>query len=238
MERKRNNRNDSLFLSILFLFCLISAGCGRLNFVSVWRDREVVIDGKFTDWQNSTVYYDENKRVVVSLLNDKEYIYICLISRNREIEAKLIESGFTAWFDPDGGKNKVFGIRFPVGMKRMGMSIEDKDLEKKLEVLEGLQDKMELMIGPGKPPLGLSLDEARQQGIEAKIGREKGYFVYELKVPLEKSSRHPYAIEAKAGKPIGLGLEMQAAAMEGKTPSMFGSSGDFQLWAAVTLSSK
>jgi len=310
MDFKRIN----ILFSLLVLLCLASSGCGKSNLLSAWRDRKINIDGKYSDWNESAAYYDEKSKVVLNLNNDTDYLYICLVSRNRTIETKIMESGFTLWFDPDSGQNKVFGIRFPIGLKRMGMSLveeqerdrsrywqdqEDKsdliDMEKerlmdknfnrRLEALEGLQERLEIIRGgvdlksknkPRKPPaekvdkrdimkdkgitledIGknkpseLSLEEAERIGIEARVGRENDYFVYELKVPLMKSTEHIYAIEANKGGPIGLGLEIGsfgadmmgngAPPGEGRTPggrgSMAGSRNKFKLWFTVALSS-
>ena len=245
---------NTLFSSLVLL-CLTSFGCGKTVLLSTWRYRPITIDGKYTDWDKSTAYYDETTKAVLNLANDAEYLYICLISRNREIETNIMEAGLTAWFDPDGGQKKEIGIRFPIG----GLSIDDekrdisrdwqdqedksglidrekerlvdKSFNKRLETLEGLQEKLEIVRGgvdvkgkkkwpkprgsgsaPGdigmNKPVELSLEEAGKFGIEAKVGRENDYFVYELKVPLTKSAEHIYAMEVKKDKPIGLGLEV------------------------------
>lgn len=281
----RTNRIGIPLFLLISILCIF--GCGRPNLFSAWRDREIVIDGKYTDWGNYTVYYNEKTRIVINLLNDRDYLYICLISRNREIETQLMDSGLILWLDPDGGVNKVFGIRFPVGMRAMGMPINepeenrtkewsdeegregieknarDREFEKRLEALEGLQEKLEILTGAldkknkGAGQHELSLEESAKFGIEARIGRQNGYFVYELKVPLVKSSQHPYAIETKMDMPIGLGLEIGGAGlammdtrMGGQMPPQggrmpedrggmspgSGGEGSLKLWATVTLS--
>jgi len=298
---------------------LASSGCGKSNLLSRWREREIRVDGKYSDWSESTAYYDEKSKSVLNLINDTDYLYICLISRNRAIETKIMESGLTIWFDPDGWGKKVFGIRFPIGLKRMGIPLVeeekidisrdwqdqedksalidrekgrlmDKNFNKRLETLEGLQERLEIIRGgvdlkgkdkPSRPPAGeldkrdimkdkdiapgemrknspleLSLEEAGKFGIEVKVGRENDYFVYELKVPLMKSTEHIYAIEAKKGEPIGLGLEagnfsadMSGNAMGDRVPpaggripgereGMFSREDKLKLWFAVTLSSE
>ena len=156
----------------------------------------------------------------------------------------------------------------------------DKDFNKHLEQLEGLEDKLKIMQGPfdakhkekySKPPLrdnkegrpregsfedkegpgkALSLEEAAKFGVEAKVGRDNDYFVYELKLPLVKSVEHPYAIELKKNKPIGLGLEISMFGMgrreRGEGGGGMSSEMDFgmrpkeyfQLWAKVILASR
>jgi hypothetical protein len=291
MKVKRTN----IWFSFLVLLCVASSGCGKDILLSAWRDRPIKIDGKYTDWGESTAYYDKNEKVVLNLVNDADYLYMCLISRNREIETKIMESGLTLWFDHEGGQKKEFGIRFPIGLKHMGMSIDDeekrdmtrdwqdqedksglidrererlmdKDFNNRLENLERLQERLEIVkaeagkrdsnkdkgIAPGDSgmdkPVELSLEEAGKLGIEATVGRENDYFVYELKVPLVKSSEHTHAIEAKKGQPLGMGVEVGYKAMAGRKPHRGGGmSGEredlhdsehmLKLWFAVALSS-
>src|SRR5262249_57934601 len=44
-------------------------------------------------------------------------------------------------------------------------------------------------------------------GITVKTGSVEGYLVYELKVPLAKTTEFPYAIETKPAALIGFGIE-------------------------------
>ena len=308
-------------LIILFFVCVALTGCDETRLDSDWPVRQIAVDAKYDDWGSAQAYYDEKEKVLVNLANDNDYLYICLVTRNRGLEIRLMESGFVAWFDPNSGKKKVFGIRFPVGLSKQGMSIEeekrnsasewydqedqagviDREKEKwqsdafnkRLEIVEGLQDQLEIVnagfehkgklpnppldksgreremdqvMDKKKPPHGgdlrgmprvMSLEEAAKLGIQAKTGRQKDYFVYELKIPLTKSVEYPYAVGAKPGKTFGLGLEIAKFGMsKGKGPmqesgesgdgqggppevmgqqGMMGSNEAFQLWAIVTL---
>ncbi|MCK9572592.1 MAG: hypothetical protein M0Q96_04890 [Candidatus Omnitrophica bacterium] len=226
----------------ILLVCFLFAGCERPNLYSYPKDREIVIDGKYSEWGDYVSYYSEKEKLVVNLANDKDYLYICLVSRSRRVETQIMESGLQLWFDADNGQRKLFGIRFPIGMRAMGMPISqklkkddrqvyddnqdalrkddwgDKEFDKKLETIENLQDKIELtlpndkkMPGTGKEML---LEEANKFGVEAKLGREKGYFVYELKVPLNITKEHPYAIGIQEDGRIGLGIEVQNSRVE------------------------
>ena len=65
-------------------------------------------------------------------------------------------------------------------------------------------------------------------GIAVKVGEVRGYFVYELKVPLARTAEWPYAIEAKSGALIGFGLEtpkMERPSREGGGTGGFGGRG-------------
>lgn len=296
-------RHINITLFLLAASLLIFSGCNKPNLFSVWRNNEITIDGKYSDWEKSTAYYDEKTKVAINIANDNDYLYICLITRNRELETQIMEAGFVAWFDATGGEGKVFGIRFPTGLREIGISLSeeekdqtknwedqidkselidkdkerfrDKNFNKRLEKFEGLQEKIEIIetgslkdknnqskpvppphpekpMGdmPPKPgPAELSLEQAKGMGIEAKVGRENDYFVYELKVPLKKSDKHPFAIGVEPIAQIGLGLETSMGGMgmmpggppgggRGGMPPGMGSRNKFQLWATVVLVSQ
>jgi len=284
-------RAGALLLLAAVLCCVGLSGCAGPALSSAWRNRELSIDGKYADWGNYTSYYDESAKVVLNLANDAEHIYICLITRNRSIEARIMESGLTCWFDPAGAKDRAFGIRFPVGLARMGISLEEKDRDitrdwqdqtdksglidrekdrylskefnQRLETLEALQDKFEIMSGelkkpdakgrPKERPPELTLAEGKKLGVEARVGRENDYFVYELRVPLRRSELYPYAIGIRPDQPvIGIGLEIapdmpefdgpagqeEDRGMPAQADRKLRRSGEFKLWATVTLASE
>jgi len=219
----------SLLLISLFSICMVLSGCGKPKLNSKWRDQGILIDGKFDDWQNDLSYYDEKTRINVGVINDDAYLYICLITRNHGLMEQLARSGFTVWFDPKCGTNKVLGIHFPSGSGMMpdngkppmdrgreepGLSGE-KGPEKPSEMFQEPWQEVEI-IGPGKEEkYKTTVEAAEKYGINVKTGKEKGYFVYELKVPLFENEQYPYAISPNKDKLIGLGFEASGAIMPG-----------------------
>ncbi|MBI4982906.1 MAG: hypothetical protein HZC15_07250 [Candidatus Omnitrophica bacterium] len=209
-----------LFFTVFIFLCVFIVGCGKPKLASKWRDCEISIDGESDEWKDALAYYDENTRVNIGVMNDGTYLYICLITRNHGLMKQLTRSGFTVWFDPKGANSKVLGIRFPygVGMRDQGMSpIErgDSDMapsdkkgpEEPLKMLREPWQEVEI-IGPGKEErYKTTVEAAEKYGISVKLGKSKGYFVYELKVPLFESEQHPYAIGVNKNKLIGLGFE-------------------------------
>lgn len=285
---KNKCRYTCLLPVILISYCLILSGCDETRLESSWPNNKIIIDAKYGDWGSAQTYYNEKEKVLINLANDKEYFYICLITRNRGLEIRLMEEGFIAWFDPGANKKKTFGIRFPVGLKKQGISLDeakkegndwydqedktgvidrerekwqDSEFNKQLETIEDLQDQLEIVEAasglkgnrPG-PQKMLNLEDAEKSGIEAKLGRENDYFVYELKIPLAKSVDQPYAVNARPGKPFGLGLEISGpgtnkskgllfndeeaeggpADPEMQPRGMMDSGRGFQLWAVIT----
>lgn len=196
--------------SILLLFTFLLAGCskGKLELNSDWRDREITVDGKNTDWLGAMLFFEEDN-VSVGLLNDENFLYICMIAEDQFIRSQVMRQGFTLWFDPDGGNEKTFGIKYPVGMQASdlprGMRRDEQSIDRPRQVPRRQMNELEIH-GPGKDEVKKMLIE-EAKGIEIDIEFSSGMLVYELKVPLIQSEQHPYAIGAEAGSSIGIGLE-------------------------------
>jgi hypothetical protein len=200
----------SALSSILLLFTFLLNGCsnGKLELNSDWRDREITIDGKNADWLGAMLFFEEDN-ISVGLLNDDNFLYICMIAEDQFIRAQVMRQGFTLWFDPDGGKEKIFGIKYPVGMKASGLpggiERDDQNLERAREAPRRPMNELEI-LGPGKDEVKKMLVE-EAKGIDIHVEFSSGMLVYELKVPLIQSEQHPYAIGAEADSSVGIGLE-------------------------------
>lgn len=208
---KKITQHRFLIFSIVLLgHIFLLVGCSSLEIKSSWREREIVVDGKSEDWLGA-LYYLEEENISFGLLNDEDYFYICMIAEDRFVRAQVMWQGLSLWFDPDGGKEKTFGIRFPLGRKEKGEELlmsmrEERDQEKLLEAFEQSLADLEI-LGPGKDLWKrIAVDEAK--GIDIILKASTGVLVYELKVPLLHDEQYPYAVGAKAGDLIGLGIEI------------------------------
>jgi hypothetical protein len=196
------------FLVVLFLSFLMQSGCSSLELESAWRDREIVVDGKGDDWLGAK-YYFEDVNISLGLLNDDRFLYVCMDVENPMLRAHIMRQGLTLWLDHKGGKEKSFGIRFPLGRQGSGRltreSMDEQNREEMIERFEQSLTDLEI-LGPGKNEIKkMAVEEAT--GIEIKLKASTGWLVYELKIPLIPTEEHPYAIGTKAGDSIGIGLE-------------------------------
>lgn len=203
---------------ILFLFTFFLVGCGFFEVDSKWRDRDIVIDGKSDDWLNAMMYFEE-ETISLGLLNDENSLYVCMIVDDPFIRGQIVSQGFTLWFDPKGGKKRIFGIKFPLGIREAEMAPEkmeerrvlakpirgEQDSERLSQALRRQMDELEI-LGPGRDE-NLRMPVEKAEGIEVKIEVASGMIVYEIKVPLHLSEESPFAIGAKAGDLIGVRLE-------------------------------
>ncbi len=219
------------WIFILFLLTIFFIACGQFQLSSIWRDREVTIDGKHDEWLNSLMYFEEDN-ISLGLLNDESFMYICMIVENPMIRSQIMRQGFTLWFDPDGGKKRIFGIKFPIGMSEemqmRGMREGDVPMKPKREEQDPervrqapMRQMTELeIIGPGKDEsVRMPIEQAK--GINVTINSSSGSLVYELKIPLSQDEQKPYAVGAKAGSSIRIRLETPKF----KRPNMRGGMG-------------
>jgi hypothetical protein len=199
-----------LSISLAFILAIANlAGCKNLELNSHWRDWKIAIDGVNSEWENSTTYIEDEK-VLIGVINDEDFLYISLISDNPILRRQMMGQGFIVWFDPAGGKKKVFGIQYPLGLQEMGVPImdligPDADNQKRKEIIEESLTELKILRSDEDDWHRMMVKDA--VGIEVKVS-DAGPFVYELRVPLHISKQYPNAIGAE-GKPIGIGFEMQ-----------------------------
>ncbi|MBE3132635.1 MAG: hypothetical protein IMZ55_04120 [Acidobacteria bacterium] len=174
---------------------------------SRWPVSAVAVDGAATEWEGAMVRL-EKASLSIGVANDGDSLWLCLTASEPRVAAQMLRLGLIVWFDPAGGTKKAFGIKYPVG--NLGMdrprpafgarpSARDKPPEP-IEIINRLE-----LLGPGKhEQRSLVADQA--PGIRVKVGQSVGVVVYELAVPLARTADHPYAIGARPGALIGVGL--------------------------------
>lgn len=107
--------------SLAFLLLVIFiGGCDEVELQSQWREDPITIDGIGTDWAQNTPYLNEKPRILVSVMNDKENLYIRLMTRDRQAQMMFIRAGFITWIDDGGGTEKKFGVQFPIASQVQG----------------------------------------------------------------------------------------------------------------------
>ena len=111
--------NSFLYVIIVIVFIIFFAGCDAFRAASIhskWRQQEIVIDGIDTvDWLDAEVYVEAGDKFGISVRNDKEFIYIRMISMDQMIKMRFLRQGVKMWFDSTGSEKKFFGIRYPLG---------------------------------------------------------------------------------------------------------------------------
>lgn len=198
-----------------FVAGITFGGCAStMNLPSHWNENKIVVDGKNNDW-DVTYLIDDNK-LVIGFVNDSSFVYMLLATNDRPLATSLMR-GITVWFDPQGGKEKTFGIHYPLGGMslrgaRRGAGQESDTLTEAPERIGSVPTELEI-LGPGKDDRH-KMQVMETGGIQANANLAGNSFVYEIRVPY--SEAYPFSIKTKPASVIGLGLETAQAGTSGK----------------------
>jgi hypothetical protein len=249
-------------LNFMFISMLGLLGCSSaVPLISDWKKSEIVIDGKFNEWEGSL--YDLKKvNVTIGVRNDAENIYLCFISYDQGVRRQIMDGGFTVWFDPSGGTDERYGIKFPVGRPK-GTKPMNKEKDGSSSQMPGINSDEDnysdnnrnesrmpppmpgnmdtIMSRPGSNDGKMSAmfnsalreiqflgpeekDIQQETTIELKtmkvqIGITQKVFVYELQVPLHKTSDFPLALAPTDKKNVlGIGFKTEDNSSSGMDP--------------------
>ncbi len=213
------NQGTFFGICVLGLLALCLTSCTNLQFQSEWKDKNIRIDGRSDDWVGSLTFVDK-QNISLGATNDTDFLYICLAAEDQAVISRILRQGMILWFDPEGGKEKTFGIKYPVGRQRMQpgegemMRPENEaDLQKMRRAMMAISNELEI-LQDSRVPIRTSIDKLK--GIKISLKRSTGLIVYELKVPLQKNPDLPFAIGAEEGSEIGIGIEVPTMAMNMK----------------------
>jgi hypothetical protein len=206
-------------LSALLLVTMVAAAA-KPERASAWRDREITVDGFDEDWQGLTAPA-KGVKIAVGFVNDADWLYICVLARDTLTRDQITGNGLIIWLDPDSGKKKTFGIRFPVGAPE---NFAGPPPRGRVQPVPGdqtppparpsdrlvAQDEVTI-LGPGKNEEH-TVPIEHSGGIAARLATHMGALVYELRVPL-KRAEHAYAVGVEPG--AVLRVEMQTPEYSG-----------------------
>jgi hypothetical protein len=188
------------------------SGCSSIPHVTSHETTtKIIVDGDNSEWNNIPAYLSDNKLFAVSVCHDSQNFYTCITTADPQTQMQFMGSGLTIWLDSDGGTEKRFGVKYPLGVEGgrppETMSHDKMEINSRVETFAE-QANLELeILGPKEGDRYL-LPVHNQKGICAQIRRTKDrLLVYELQVSLKPSASQLNAIDMKADSVIGFGIE-------------------------------
>jgi hypothetical protein len=192
---------------LLLVLASATALAAAAERASTWRDRDIRIDGQDDDWRGLTLPV-KGERFALGVLNDGEFLYLCLPTKDPGTRSQIERQGLVVWLDKSGGKRESFGVHFPLGLG-LGAKAEPPRPagpdEGRPQGAPGRQDAVGILGRGGRDAEVVPLEQAG--GIEARLGIHDGLLVYELKVPLTRTDAHPYAPDVRPGDLLRLTIE-------------------------------
>ncbi|MFC1650053.1 hypothetical protein ACFL2X_00635 [Candidatus Latescibacterota bacterium] len=201
-------------VSVIMFASLFLSGCNMQEVESTWCDRTVIINGKDEDieWENAK-YFFEDKKITLGLLNDEDYLYVRISSRDRAMQRNFMATGFTLWFDPLCKRDKSFGIQFPIGIRSTLQTVggemapgQNADPEQLQKILDDSLKELEIIGPENKEIRKMFVSRIGEVGINLKMDVSKGNMVYELKIPLLRNESNPFGIGTEKTETISIGM--------------------------------
>lgn len=235
---------------IMVLGLLLAGGCKRTVAVnSRWASEKIVVDGQDSEWRAGGLYYIEEANTKIGIRNDAHSMFFCLIFKDEAIQQQILQRGFTLWVCRDKKKDKLWGLRYPVGGEGSGNmggpeglggrgapngpgeappaggdggrgqgdastappggsggGPEGKEPGSQSDRFFTFSNDFELLSSEDDSGETIRSEDLAAFGIEGKYSqqRESG-LVYEVKIPLNKTEKTPYALvpSKKGGYLIG-----------------------------------
>jgi len=214
-------------LALALTLILGLAGCSGFKVVRLESRppaKPIVVDGQIDDWRGN-LYFSVESQISLGFSNDAENLYICLSVTDPYKRSQIIGNGLVVWFDAKGGSLRSFGLKFPLGLQPGEMPMRPgtpdmqdmpdrfPDEELAPEFSTESWTEVEIITAENEMPLRMKFEEAK--GLEVKATAPAGLLVYELKIPLRKTSQTPWALGAGAGQSVGLGFESLKSQIRG-----------------------
>jgi hypothetical protein len=205
------------------LISILVVGCGSsTDLTSSWTDTPVAVGDSVQRWYGSLTPLKDT-HVSLGVLNDKGYIYLCLVAPQDQFRRQMMAPGLTVWFESDKGNR--LGIHYPMGFAgqqpRSDYGESSGGPQQRGQMSQMALSELEI-IGPGKYDRNI-LSTVELRGIKVKISNVGSQSVYELKVPLRESTDHPYA--AGVSTASELKLEIETGKMEQRRSEGFSGEG-------------
>ena len=202
-----------------FLACLIMAlacGCGSgLELAGTFSRDKISMDGSDSSWHNSMRIIEDNG-IALGFRQDGKDLYVCVTPMNRLAARQIMMLGLTVWFDSTAGKNKIFGIHFPIGLAGYGLTPRmiggRGDNESRDDIFKSHLNELEI-VRPGEFD-NIRVDVKDLEGIAVKMNLTQEGLFYVLKVPMRITGDHPYALSSRMVDKISVGLETGEMKME------------------------
>ncbi len=206
MQGRFFGRIPCLIVLATGVLLLTAVGCsGSLELSSRWTNQGLALTGDASHWKDTTLEI-RGPEVSVGVKNDSDNLYIGLITSNSATQLQMLALGCTVWFDTAGKYSKTFGIQFPVSGLLQGRRFPTQENQGEIRRLVDAAQGQLAVCGPGENEQHrLSLRNAG--GVEARLAYVDGTLVYELKMPLQKNKKRPYAASADLTKPLLVGIE-------------------------------
>ncbi len=185
------------YLTLVILFFLAACGSSRnaQQYDAAqnlpWQKDSLIVNGDESDWTAPLSLLDEKLGISYAISNDRENLYVQLITKNETTIQRILRGGLTVYINHHGVKEESgsAGITFPTGnrVQKGDKLLNDRpELQQNKHVaIQAVQDYSLFGFRQIKTPGNFDYGKQNPEGIELGIGlNEQGAVVYEAAIPL------------------------------------------------------
>ena len=181
-------------LMFMFFSLLLLSGCRAVILESSKPDKDIYIDGIADDWQGKLIYL-EKQNISIGLMNDENFLYVCMIIGDTRIQNRIFHTGLELWFDDVHANRKKIGLRYPAGNKKQGYNNRNGSYNESVQLqVYSSTDNSEVEILNSDHQVVNCMPLTSLKGLELKMNNGSGRLVYELKLPLKKKDGYSVSL--------------------------------------------
>lgn len=111
--RKGSFISSGMMAVTLIGFLVLGQSCHRktITTTSKW---QAAPPQNASDWAGIPRFYDKSTKLSYDVANDGTNLYIFVKAVDRDLQIKILRTGFNIWLDTTGKKKEVLGARFPL----------------------------------------------------------------------------------------------------------------------------
>jgi len=201
--------------ALLLILCgLLFVLCNEPPIESIWRDKPIVIDGNASDWTNN-IHGFSDAHFGIGIANDSQFLYLCLTTDNRSIAKRMMRFGCTIRFT--GQKGHQFGIHFPCASGSTLPSRHNRNQDSNQEMsnednsfIESINQSIEIYDEDRKDMIPVKALIAESLGVFARIKPDKECCALELKMPINLSPVHGFALCPQNDSCLDVSIDVNA----------------------------
>ena len=172
---------------------------------------ETVVDGLPTEWPLALRPVPGEAGLSLGLRRSADELVVVVIAGDERQSRRIALGGLRLWVDPEGGRDRALGIRFPAPERLDGRVLEGQERPRGErggmdDVLrrrfEASLDAVEITRGDAQP---VRQSAGRVAGLETAATWGARGLVIEMRVPL---TAQPDLLTTSVGGAVGLGVEV------------------------------
>lgn len=185
---------------VLLILAVAASGCGGTQALESQSVSAPNVDAAIGEWQGGVRQMD-GKDIQMGVAVTDTMLYVAVTSNAPDVIRAAARRGLIVWVDPAGGKEKAYGIQYPLRDERARNALPANEAPQ-------MADQNQLAILQGERRTQRPAQHT--SGLRAAINLQRASMVYELAIPVAsvEDAVNPDALKASLGSTVGVGVEL------------------------------